>query len=341
MLKQWLRELPDDIVPQDLQLSLGEELKKDNPLYHVMGQQTPQKLRDALSELPPFNYYLLFAITCHLSLLLSHTERNRMDLNNLSICIGPCLRMERWLFNYLVGDWRHCWQGCWTEKQYLEDEKLLEDPNYIPGSLSNAVSVLDLRSDLSAHEADERAVSSGGDSGYSGITPTQTPDVGGIVGSNLDIKNQKYVPGSMIQDPRQSHESLSKQQLSRNKPNQSRPHASREHSHESKFRSKNGPLRENGKPTTYVPAGMQQGYTNGNAGSQGGPGRGAMAQALTQAQDTRRPSTAESRAANSRDGSLPPATTPRPRGHGRSQSDLPATPSQAGFPTDPFGGERR
>ena len=89
MLKQWLRELPTDIVPQDLQLSLGRELYKDNPVYHQAGQQTPQKLRDALSELPPFNYYLLFAVTCHLSLMLSHQARNRMDLNNLSICIGP------------------------------------------------------------------------------------------------------------------------------------------------------------------------------------------------------------------------------------------------------------
>jgi hypothetical protein len=50
-----------------------------------------------------------------------------MDLNNLSICIGQTLDLERWLFNYLVGDWRHCWQGCFTEKQYLEAEKAHEE----------------------------------------------------------------------------------------------------------------------------------------------------------------------------------------------------------------------
>jgi hypothetical protein len=74
MLKTWLRELPTEIFPQDLQHALAAELQKENPYFNVMGQPAPQKLRDALSELPPFNYYLLFAITCHLSLLLSLTR---------------------------------------------------------------------------------------------------------------------------------------------------------------------------------------------------------------------------------------------------------------------------
>lgn len=126
MLKSWLRELPTEVMPKSLQLDLAAELAADNPDFQRMGQRAPQKLRDALSNLPPFNYYLLFAITCHLSLLLSHTEKNKMDLNNLSICIGPCLELERWLFNYLVGDWRNCWQGCFTEKHYLEAEKAHE-----------------------------------------------------------------------------------------------------------------------------------------------------------------------------------------------------------------------
>ena len=126
MLKSWLRDLPTEIMKKSQQEEIAEELAKDNPEYQKIGQSAPQKLRDALSELPPFNYYLLFAITCHLSLLLSHKEKNKMDLNNLSICIGPCLNLDRWLFNYLVGDWRHCWQGCYTEKQFLEAEKAHE-----------------------------------------------------------------------------------------------------------------------------------------------------------------------------------------------------------------------
>ncbi|CAK4029439.1 uncharacterized protein RCC_04181 [Lecanosticta acicola] len=126
MLKAWLRELPTEIMPQDLQQNLAAELEKENPQYKNVGQPASQKLRDALSELPPFNYYLLFAITCHLSLLLTNKDRNKMDLNNLAVCVGPCLHLERWLFNYLVGDWRHCWQGCYTEKEYLRTEELHE-----------------------------------------------------------------------------------------------------------------------------------------------------------------------------------------------------------------------
>ena len=167
MLKTWLRELPTEIFPMDLQSRLAVELEKDDADYNKMGRPAPQKLRDALSELTPYNYYLLFAITCHLSLLLSHQERNRMDLNNLSICIGPCLKMERWLFNYLVGDWRHCWQGCWTEKQYLEGEKAWANgEEYVIQPLSEG-SGSSVQNGLTSATVDERAVSSGGESGNS------------------------------------------------------------------------------------------------------------------------------------------------------------------------------
>lgn len=127
LLKSWLREQPTELFPSHTQVSLGVELAKANPDYNKVGQPAPQLLRDALSELPPHNYYLLFAITCHLSLLLGHTDKNKMDLHNLAVCIGPCLRMERWLFNYLVGDWRNCWQGCFTEKHFLAVEKAWEE----------------------------------------------------------------------------------------------------------------------------------------------------------------------------------------------------------------------
>ncbi|KAK5715605.1 hypothetical protein LTR15_010251 [Elasticomyces elasticus] len=166
MLKSWLRDLPTEIMPASLQTSLGVELEKENPEYAKMGQPAPQRLRDALSELSPFNYYLLFAITCHLSLLLSHKDKNRMDLNNLCICIGPCLRLERWLFNYLVGDWRHCWQGCYTEKQYLESEKAHEQgADYKPPADQLSTSLPNGKSASSYNLlVDERAVHSSGSS---------------------------------------------------------------------------------------------------------------------------------------------------------------------------------
>jgi len=171
MLKSWLRDLPTEVLPATLQASLAAELELENPEYAKMGQPAPQKLRDALSELSPFNYYLLFAITCHLSLLLSHKDKNRMDLNNLCICIGPCLRLERWLFNYLVGDWRHCWQGCFTEKQYLESEKAHEQgADYKPPPSTSEPSIASLTNGKNTSSynllaaADDRAVHSSGSS---------------------------------------------------------------------------------------------------------------------------------------------------------------------------------
>ena len=156
MLKAWLRDLPTEIMPSALQNSLAAELEKENADYAKMGQPAPQRLRDALSELSPFKYYLLFAITCHLSLLLSHKDKNRMDLNNLCICIGPCLKLERWLFNYLVGDWRHCWQGCFTEKEYLEAERAHEQG--LQYNLPASKSSVNLSQQMSGEGGEERAV---------------------------------------------------------------------------------------------------------------------------------------------------------------------------------------
>jgi len=84
-------------------------------------------LKDELSKLPPFNYYLLFAITCHISLLHSCSEFNKMNYNNLCICFQPAIKIDAFCFQFLILDWRNCWQGCWTEKEYLVEEvKLLE-----------------------------------------------------------------------------------------------------------------------------------------------------------------------------------------------------------------------
>lgn len=114
MFKAWLRDLPDEIFPKATQARIAEKC--------LGATTTPQVLKDELSKLPPFNYYLLFAITCHLSLLHSFADKNKMDYRNLCICFQPCLRIEGFCFQFLVQDWKNCWQGCWTEKEYTEEE---------------------------------------------------------------------------------------------------------------------------------------------------------------------------------------------------------------------------
>jgi hypothetical protein len=117
MLKAWLRELPDELFPKEAQERIARECS---------GAETvPQLLIDELSNLQPYNYYLLFAITCHLSLLLAHSEKNRMDFRNLCICFQPCLKIDAFCFKFLVCDWRECWKGCKNEAKFIEEEYAL------------------------------------------------------------------------------------------------------------------------------------------------------------------------------------------------------------------------
>lgn len=119
MLKAWLRELPDELFPKAAQERISRE---------CAGSETvPQMLIDELSNLSPFQYYLLFAITCHLSLLLAHSDKNKMDFRNLCICFQPCMKIDAFCFKFLVCDWRDCWKGCKNEPAYIEQEYILMD----------------------------------------------------------------------------------------------------------------------------------------------------------------------------------------------------------------------
>lgn len=129
MLKAWLRELPDELFPKSIQSRIANECgSRSGP--------TPQLMKDELSKLPPFNYYLLFAITCHISLLHSNAERNKMNYHNLQVCFQPCIKIDTFCFHFLVCDWRNCWQGCWTEREYYEEERqfiaIRQRPSILP-----------------------------------------------------------------------------------------------------------------------------------------------------------------------------------------------------------------
>ena len=159
MFKAWLRDLPDDILPQAVQDKIHKEC--------AGATTTPQLLKDELSKLPPFNYYLLFAITCHISLLHSYASVNKMDFRNLCICFQPCMKMNITCFQFLVCDWRNCWQGCWTEKDYLAKEyAILENhPHPPPSSSKSSIPYI----------ADDRALSSAGSSRPSITGGSSTP----------------------------------------------------------------------------------------------------------------------------------------------------------------------
>jgi hypothetical protein len=111
--------LPEDILPTSTQDELTGRYAGE--------QKAPEEVKEVLSQLPPWNYYLLFAITCHLSLLHAYQDKNKMTFNNLFVCFAPALRLNGDCFRWLVGDWRACWLGCATEKEALEEEYRILD----------------------------------------------------------------------------------------------------------------------------------------------------------------------------------------------------------------------
>ena len=133
MFKAWLRDLPSEILPKETQNRIARDC--------AGAKEVPQMLKDELSMLPPWNYYLLFAITCHLSLLHAYVEKNKMNYNNLVICFQPALRIDSFCFQFLVCDWRSCWQGCWTEKEALQQEYRILDRLNSSGSNSPGGSI--------------------------------------------------------------------------------------------------------------------------------------------------------------------------------------------------------
>ena len=115
LLKQWLRELPDELFPKESQIRVARAAGQEPT-------EVPQVLIDELSNLPPYNYYLLFALTCHLSLILEHQDKNKMTMHNITVCLLPCMKMDNVCFRLLVEHWRDCWKGCLTEGEWMDKE---------------------------------------------------------------------------------------------------------------------------------------------------------------------------------------------------------------------------
>ncbi|KAF8472787.1 hypothetical protein BDZ91DRAFT_715807 [Kalaharituber pfeilii] len=115
LLKGYFRALPDAILPAEIQKKVYEQCK-DLPDKEL----PPQCFLDELSQLPPYNYYMLYSLSAHLSNVNRLSDVNKMNLSNLGMIFCSTLRIDRFCFNWLVGHWAECWQGCWTEKGELE-----------------------------------------------------------------------------------------------------------------------------------------------------------------------------------------------------------------------------
>ena len=122
MFKAWLRDLPDEVFPKTIQNKITASVA--NPLDH---KGAPEILKTELSKLPPFNYYLLFAVTAHITMLLNASKENKMSFHNLCVCFMPAMKMEMPCFSWLILDWKNCWEGCATERDFLEREYAIQE----------------------------------------------------------------------------------------------------------------------------------------------------------------------------------------------------------------------
>ncbi|ORY57466.1 Rho GTPase activation protein [Pseudomassariella vexata] len=175
MLKAWLRELPDELFPKEAQERISRECSG--------AEEVPQLLVEELSNLSPYNYYLLFAITCHLSLLLAHSDKNKMDFRNLCICFQPCMKIDAFCFRFLVCDWRRCWQGCKNEAKFIEEEYMLMNqppPRALSGGGNRGRSASNSNGANGTNETqDERNISSSDSSRQSALAREQNQQQNG------------------------------------------------------------------------------------------------------------------------------------------------------------------
>ncbi|KAI5848718.1 hypothetical protein DFP73DRAFT_572193 [Morchella snyderi] len=132
LLKGWFRSLPEAILPNDVQKRVYEKCKDMTDAV-----KPPQAFVDELSNLPPYNYYLLHHLFSHLSAICGASNVNKMGLANLGMIFCSTLRIDRFCFNWLVNSWSDCWAGCLTEEEEYE-RTLLPPPRRNPSITSSA-----------------------------------------------------------------------------------------------------------------------------------------------------------------------------------------------------------
>ncbi|KAI5804185.1 hypothetical protein DFH27DRAFT_396636 [Peziza echinospora] len=129
LLKGYFRALPEALFPAESQKRIYDQCKE-----HPESEKPPQCFLDELSRLPPYNYYMLYLLSAHLSNVNRQSDINKMNLSNLGMIFCSTLRIDRFCFNWLVGHWADCWQGCWTENEELEKT----DPVVLKGRPNNS-----------------------------------------------------------------------------------------------------------------------------------------------------------------------------------------------------------
>ncbi|CAO3600511.1 unnamed protein product [Absidia cylindrospora] len=96
LLKLWLRELPSNVLTENL-------LKEFLPVIDLTNRdKCVNELGRLISMLPLVNYTLLRALTAHLLRVVQNAETNKMTLRNMGIVFSPTLGIPTGIFNLFL-----------------------------------------------------------------------------------------------------------------------------------------------------------------------------------------------------------------------------------------------
>ncbi|KAF9323135.1 hypothetical protein BG006_001736, partial [Podila minutissima] len=95
LLKLYLRELPNPLLPPTLLEQFQSLLSTDRHICHT--------LRGILIRLPRPNYVILSYLCHHLSKIAAHSDTTRMTVSNLGVVFSPTLSIGSVLFKALLG----------------------------------------------------------------------------------------------------------------------------------------------------------------------------------------------------------------------------------------------
>ncbi|KAI8067615.1 Rho GTPase activation protein [Gilbertella persicaria] len=95
LLKMYLRELPEPIIPHELVDEYELQCTMDTP-------QAYANIRLINSRLPLHHFCLLQRLCQHLKRVVDHAYENRMSVSNLAVIFLPTLNMSRALFHGMI-----------------------------------------------------------------------------------------------------------------------------------------------------------------------------------------------------------------------------------------------
>jgi hypothetical protein len=103
ILKQYLRELPLDLLPMHQCVLSGDVFQPHGgELNMTAAKVAVRELRRALATIPYCNYALLKVLMTHLRDVVDFERQNLMSLNNLACIFSPSLRMNHSVFKLMV-----------------------------------------------------------------------------------------------------------------------------------------------------------------------------------------------------------------------------------------------